>query len=189
MKIYGYKVLAVDDEPQIERLLRQRLRKEIRQGKFKLSFAFSAEEALEKLKGEGPFDLVLTDINMPDKDGLALLKEIKQEWNNQQVIIVSAYGDMKNIRAAMNLGAFDFVTKPIDFADLKLTIEKTAKGAELIKKGEQAEELVHENERLLTVDQLKNQFFTNIAHEFRTPLTVIKVMSEQNGGRCPKMVD
>ena len=179
-------VLAVDDEPQIERLLRQRLRREIRKGKFKLSFAFSAEEALQKLKGEGPFDLVLTDINMPDKDGLALLKEIKQEWNNQQVIIVSAYGDMKNIRTAMNLGAFDFITKPIDFEDLKITIEKTAKGAELIKKGEQAEELAHENERLLTVDQLKNQFFTNIAHEFRTPLTVIKGMSEQMEGDAQK---
>ncbi|HKK75634.1 MAG TPA: response regulator [Saprospiraceae bacterium] len=172
-------VLAVDDEPQFERLLRQRLRREIRKGKFNLSFALSAEEALGKLRAEGPYDLVLTDINMPEKDGLALLQEIKEQWNNQQVVIVSAYGDMGNIRTAMNLGAYDFITKPIDFEDLKVTIEKTAKGAELIKKGEQAEELAHENERLATIDQLKNEFFTNIAHEFRTPLTVIKGMSEQ----------
>lgn len=180
-------VLAVDDEPQFERLLRQRLRREIRKGKFNLSFALSAEEALGKLRTEGPYDLVLTDINMPEKDGLALLQEIKEQWNNQQVVIVSAYGDMGNIRTAMNLGAYDFITKPIDFEDLKVTIEKTAKGAELIKKGEQAEELAHENERLLTIDQLKNEFFTNIAHEFRTPLTVIKGMSEQidsNAQQC-----
>lgn len=172
-------VLAVDDEPQFERLLRQRLRKEMRKGKYNLTFALSAQEALGKLQTEGPFDLVLTDINMPEKDGLTLLKEIKQAWTSQQVVIVSAYGDMGNIRSAMNLGAYDFITKPIDFEDLKVTIEKTAQGAALIKKGEQAEELAHENERLVTIDQLKNEFFTNIAHEFRTPLTVIKGMAEQ----------
>lgn len=173
------RILAVDDEPQLERLIKQRLRKEFRQGSYELTFAENGHDALAALQESGGFDVVLTDINMPEMDGLTLLKAIKSNWPNQQVVMVSAYGDMGNIRSAMNLGAFDFVTKPIDFEDLKITIEKTAKGASLIKKGEQAEELATENKRLIGIDQLKNDFFTNISHEFRTPLTVINGMLQQ----------
>lgn len=176
------RILAVDDEPQLERLFRQRFRKLVREGVYDLTFAISGPDALKTLNESDGFDLVLTDINMPDMDGLSLLKQIKQKWPNQQVIIVSAYGDMGNIRSAMNLGAFDFVTKPIDFEDLRITIEKTAQGAALIKKGEKAEVLETENERLVSIDQLKNEFFTNISHEFRTPLTVINGMVEQIEG-------
>ena len=119
------KLLIVDDEPDVEVLMTQRFRRQIREKKFLLFFARNGIQALEVLAKEPDIRLVISDINMPEMDGLTLLRNINEKFPNVIPIIVSAYGDMNNIRAAMNLGAFDFVTKPINFEDLNVTIDKT----------------------------------------------------------------
>ena len=120
-----YKILVVDDEPDLERLMLQRMRRDIRAGLYKFVFAHNGVEALDLLKEQSDIDLVLSDINMPKMDGLTLIEQIPKVQPDIRSVIISAYGDMKNIRTAMNRGAFDFVTKPIDFDDLKLTIART----------------------------------------------------------------
>ena len=122
---WKYKILVVDDEPDLERLMLQRMRRDIRAGLYKFVFAQNGLEALDRLKEQPDIDLVLSDINMPKMDGLTLIEQIPKVQPDIRSVIISAYGDMKNIRTAMNRGAFDFVTKPIDFDDLKLTISRT----------------------------------------------------------------
>ena len=119
------KILVVDDEPDLEHLMTQRLRRDVRAGRFELVFAHNGVEALAKLAADRHINMVLSDINMPEMDGLTLLDQIPNVDPNIRAVIVSAYGDMQNIRTAMNRGAFDFVTKPIDFNDLRITIDKT----------------------------------------------------------------
>src|SRR5215468_3886804 len=118
-------ILAVDDEADIERLIRQRFRCQVRAGEFELRFAHHGEEALSAIAAEPDIDLLLLDINMPIMDGLTLLSVLRERQSPVRSIIISAYGDMANIRTAMNRGAFDFVTKPVDLADLEITIRKT----------------------------------------------------------------
>jgi adenylate cyclase len=126
-------ILVVDDEPDIEALILQKFRRRIRDGAISFLFARDGVDALAVLKANREIDLVVTDINMPRMDGLSLLEKL--QGNEQQVstIIVSAYGDMANIRTAMNRGAFDFVTKPIDFSDLEATIAKTLRHIEFLR--------------------------------------------------------
>ena len=119
------KILAVDDEPDFELLLRQRFRRQIREREFEFRFARHGEEALAALAAEPDIDLMLLDINMPVMDGLTLLLRLREQRAAVRSIIVSAYGDMANLRMAMNRGAFDFVTKPVDLNDLEITINKT----------------------------------------------------------------
>jgi adenylate cyclase len=118
------KILAVDDEPDFELLIRQRFRRQIRDEEFDFRFAHHGEEALKALSAEPDIDLMLLDINMPVMDGLTLLNELRERQVEVQAIIVSAYGDMTNLRTAMNRGAFDFVTKPVDLRDLEITVRK-----------------------------------------------------------------
>jgi signal transduction histidine kinase/AraC-like DNA-binding protein len=172
-------ILVIDDEPQFERLILQRFRKKVKTGEYHFLFALNGLEALEIIRREEAIDVVLTDINMPEMDGLTFLAELKNLQPSFKTIVVSAYGDMKNIRTAMNLGAFDFVTKPIEFLDLEATIEKTIEESMLLRKAALAQELEQQNEHLQELDALKTQFFTNISHEFRTPLTVISGMADQ----------
>ena len=120
-----FKILVVDDEPDVERLVRQRMRRDIRSGRYSFVFAGNGIEALDVLAQSQDIDMVLSDINMPQMDGLTLLGQIPSVNPNIRAVIVSAYGDMKNIRTAMNRGAFDFITKPIDFDDMRITIERT----------------------------------------------------------------
>ncbi len=120
-----YKILVVDDEPDLESLMLQRMRQNIRAGRYQFVFAQNGVEALERLKQDEDIDMVLSDINMPQMDGLTLLEQIPKVDPNIRSVIISAYGDMKNIRTAMNRGAFDFVTKPLDFEDLRVTIDRT----------------------------------------------------------------
>ena len=120
-----FHILVVDDEPDVEPLIRQRMRRHVRAGKYALHFAGNGAEALEILAEDNRIDMVVTDINMPKMDGLALLSEIPKLDPDTKSIVVSAYGDMSNIRTAMNRGAFDFVTKPLDFNDFEVTIERT----------------------------------------------------------------
>ena len=119
-----FKILVVDDEPDIPPLVRQAMRPEIRGGKYSFLFAGDGSEALEQLEEHTDVDMVVSDINMPRMDGLTLLEQISTQNPDIRSIIVSAYGDMKNIRKAMNRGAFDFITKPLDFEDFRITIER-----------------------------------------------------------------
>ena len=110
------KILIVDDEPDLEELIRQKFRRKISSGEYQFDFARNGVHALDKINNsDSPYSLVFTDINMPEMDGLALLGKINELDPAFKTIVVSAYGDMDNIRTAMNRGAFDFLTKPIDF--------------------------------------------------------------------------
>lgn len=120
-----HRILVVDDEPDLEVLITQKFRKRIRAGELMFAFAAHGEDALAQLKTLGhDCDVVLTDINMPVMDGLTLLSRLREGHPMLRSVIVSAYGDMANIRTALNRGAFDFVTKPIDFQDLEITLDK-----------------------------------------------------------------
>src|SRR2546423_534739 len=126
-------ILVVDDESDLEALVLQKFRKQIRDGSFAFTFARDGLEALQSLEANPDVDLVISDINMPRMDGLTLLQKLQEADDKKATIIVSAYGDMSNIRTAMNLGAFDFLTKPIDFTDLEMTIDKTIRHVEMMR--------------------------------------------------------
>ena len=126
----AYKLLVVDDEEDVAPMFRQSMRPDVRAGKYRLLFAGSGVEALERLEEEPDVDLVITDINMPDMDGLTLLGCLAERSCDLRSVVLSAYGDMKNIRSAMALGAVDFVTKPVDFDDMRETIERTLRSLE-----------------------------------------------------------
>jgi class 3 adenylate cyclase len=125
-------ILVVDDEPDLEALVLQKFRRQIRDGAVTFMFAHDGIEALQSLEQNPHVDLIVLDINMPRMDGLSLLQKLQEADDKKSTIIVSAYGDMSNIRTAMNRGAFDFLTKPIDFADLEMTIEKTRRHVEMM---------------------------------------------------------
>lgn len=126
------KILVADDEPDLEHLIRQKFRKKIRDNEYEFVFAQNGAEAFELISSDPTINLILTDINMPVMDGLTLLSKINELDNRlMRSVIVSAYGDMDNIRTAMNRGAYDFVTKPIDLNDLEITVEKSIKEIDL----------------------------------------------------------
>ncbi len=140
------KMLVVDDEPDLESLIRQRFRKKIRDGEYDFVFASNGLEALSRLLEHKDIGIILSDINMPEMDGLTLLAKLNELKNPAlRTVIVSAYGDMDNIRTAMNRGAYDFVTKPVDFIDLEKTIEKTIAEIELIRNS------IKEHDKLLAI--------------------------------------
>lgn len=145
------RILVVDDEIELERLIKQRFRKRIVAKELDFVFAHNGVEALKQLQAEHQIDVILTDINMPDMDGLTLLGKITELDQNIKAVVVSAYGDLSNIRIAMNRGAFDFVTKPIDFQDLAITIDKTL---EFVQKVKDQQEQLQE-----ALEQLKYQAF------------------------------
>lgn len=171
------RILIVDDEPDVEVLMKQRFRKQVREKKFNLSFAKNGIEALEILTNEPDIRLVISDINMPEMDGLTLLKNINERFPNVIPIIVSAYGDMNNIRAAMNLGAFDFVTKPINFEDLTVTIDKT----------------IYHIQRLLDAQKTKNRLDgilheLNVASEIQQSILPRNFIKDNNIEMFAKMI-
>jgi adenylate cyclase len=137
------KILVVDDEPDFEPLILQRFRREVRSGDFDFRFARDGRLALTALEMESDIEVMLCDITMPNMDGLSLLEQLHGRGPLLKTVMVSAYGDMNNIRAAMNRGAFDFVTKPVDFGDLRATIDKTLSEVrflrDLLKRQETAE--------------------------------------------------
>ena len=121
------KILVADDEADLEVLIKQKFRQKIREQEYEFVFAVNGTDALEKILQHPDVDIVLSDINMPEMDGLTLLSRLGESNPLIKSVIVSAYGDMENIRTAMNRGAFDFITKPINFEDLQVTMEKTLK--------------------------------------------------------------
>ncbi|RXH00904.1 MULTISPECIES: adenylate/guanylate cyclase domain-containing protein [Bradyrhizobium] len=126
-------ILVVDDEPDLEALVLQKFRRKIRDGTVAFVFAHDGIEALASIEQHPHVDMVVSDINMPRMDGLSLLAKLQEAEDKKSTVIVSAYGDMSNIRTAMNRGAFDFLTKPIDFGDLEMTIDKTIRHVEAMR--------------------------------------------------------
>jgi signal transduction histidine kinase len=171
------RILVVDDEPDLELLIRQRFRHKIRSGEFAFDFAGNGKEALDKIGPDMRFDMVLTDINMPVMDGLTFLNHLKERTSCCKAVVVSAYGDLENIRTAMNRGSFDFITKPIDFSDLETTILKTLDEVTRLREGERAQsqliETIQEKERAEQSEKFKQQFLANMSHEIRTPMNSI----------------
>ncbi|MEG4235323.1 response regulator [Microcoleus sp. Pol11C3] len=132
------KILFVDDEPDLESLISQKFRKKIRTGEYQVFFAHNGVEALSTLREQPDIDIVLTDINMPVMDGMALLAKLNQLVTMVKTVVISAYGDLGNIRKAMNGGAFDFLIKPLNFQDLEITINKTLCHVQQLKENERA---------------------------------------------------
>lgn len=166
------KILVVDDEVDFESLVRQKFRKKIRKKEYEFLFAHNGEEALEQIKDHTDIDMVLSDINMPVMDGLTLLSKIKEQQILLKSVIVSAYGDMENIRVAMNRGAFDFVTKPVDFTDLEQTMDRTIKHVKELKETMRA---VKENNimKLYVDDVVLNHMG---GQEFESSLTASEII-------------
>ncbi|HKD10290.1 MAG TPA: SpoIIE family protein phosphatase [Bryobacteraceae bacterium] len=145
------RILVVDDEPDLEPLILQRFRRQIGSGEMNFAFARDGEEAIAKLENDPAIDVVLSDINMPVMDGLTLLGRLNQMPRLLKTVMVSAYTDMLNLRIAMNRGAYDFVTKPIDFADLEATIHKTARELEALRESRRLREELSEIQAELDV--------------------------------------
>ncbi len=160
------KILVVDDETDLELLIKQKFRKKIRENIYEFVFAHNGEDALIKLSEHPDMDIILSDINMPVMDGLALLSRLPDANPVVRAVMVSAYSDMQNIRTAMNRGAFDFVVKPVDFEDLDLTMEKTVNHVAQVRETIKA---IKENNILkMYVDENVLNFMTH--KEFETSL-------------------
>lgn len=184
------RILVVDDEPDLAILMRQRFRQKIRENVYEFDFAYNGAEALKKIKDGNQYSLVMTDINMPEMDGLTLLSEIRKFNRHLKTIVVSAYSDMQNIRTAMNRGAFDFITKPIDFADLEATFQKTIEEDLIIRQGliarENLDRAEKEREQAMRSAHFKQQFLANMSHEIRTPLNAVVGLTNLLLGKTPR---
>ena len=182
------RILVVDDEPDLELLIKQRFRKQIRENELAFEFAQNGVHALQKLDEHGDISVILSDINMPEMDGLTLLERVS-ERNNPAIksVIISAYGDMENIRTAMNRGAFDFLTKPIDFVDLELTVQKTMQQLEIIKHAMTVrDELVAVQRDLSTATRIQQSLlpktFPPFPHRPEIDLYAEMITAKQVGG-------
>jgi len=166
------KILVVDDEVDLELLIKQKFRRKIRENVYEFVFAQNGQEALDRLGEHPDMDIILSDINMPVMDGLALLSRLPDANPIVRAVVVSAYGDMQNIRTAMNRGAFDFVCKPVDFEDLDLTMEKTITHVNQVRETVKA---IQENNILkMYVDENVLNFMTH--KEFENNLAANEVL-------------
>jgi adenylate cyclase len=161
------KILVADDEPDLEVLIKQKFRQKIREGEYEFVFAVNGRDALNKLKKHPDVDILISDINMPEMDGLSLLHKLNEASPLIKSVIVSAYDDMANIRTAMNHGAFDFLTKPINFKDFAITVERTLQHVQQLQATLKA---IQENNILkLYVDENVLKFMCHL--EFENALT------------------
>lgn len=170
-------LLVVDDEPDMELLIRQKFRRSIAAGEMNFHFATNGRMALEVLDKETDIEVVMTDINMPVMTGLELLDQLRRRPSPPLCIVASAYNDIENIRTAMNRGAFDFITKPIDFKDLEITLEKTLTAADEKREASKAllerDRALRESEQARASEAFKQQFLANMSHEIRTPMNSV----------------
>ncbi len=187
------KILVVDDEPDVENLFQQFFRSQIKKGELTFVFAENGSVALEKLKTDSEIDVVFTDINMPVMDGLTFLGKKKENNLLQKTVVISAYGDMQNIRTAMNRGAFDFITKPITFEDLQLTLIKSIEEMELLKKGIEAQKnlilMQHEKEiALIEKAEAQQQALQNLQEKEKLILFQNELLESQVIERTKEVV-
>ncbi|MEL6160702.1 MAG: ATP-binding protein [Cyanobacteria bacterium J06554_11] len=168
-----HSILVVDDEPDVEMLIALKFRRGIAQGDYVFTFASNGTEAYEKVTASPDIDVVLTDINMPEMDGLALLGKLNDLEYPPKTVVVSAYSDMNNIRAAMNKGAFDFVTKPINSKDLLITLERTLRAIDEEKANrirlKQAQLQLVQSEKMSSLGQM----LAGVAHEINNPVNYV----------------
>lgn len=183
------KILSVDDEVDLELLLSQYFRRKIRHGEYEFFFAHNGIEALEELLKHPDIEIILSDINMPEMDGLTLLSKINEMRNPaQKCIMVSAYGDLGNIRTAMNNGAFDFATKPIDLDDLQRTIDNAVKQIEFIKSSQkehaELEDIHNDLEAARSIQHaiLPRNFVVNVENASSIDLHASMVTAKEVGG-------
>jgi phosphoserine phosphatase RsbU/P len=163
------KILVVDDEEDLEELIRQKFRRRIRSGEWEFTFARDGQEALDRLLADVQIKIIFSDINMPVMDGLTLLSRVAEEDRTLKTIMISAYDDLSNIRTAMNRGAFDFLTKPIDFQDFEQTLNKTSAEVKLVLEAAAAREQLR---------QLRSEL--DVAH--RIQQSILPALTPQSAG-------
>ncbi len=192
------KIIMVDDEPELEGMIKLRMRRQIREGEYRFFFARNGIEALLLLEDHPDVEVVVLDINMPEMDGHTLLKKIGEKYPLMKCIVVSAYGDMTNIRTAMNNGAFDYIVKPLNIKDFEITLEKTIRISKELKESrlmeaEAKKKTLEALEKEKHLNKLKDQFISLISREYRNPLAVIQtssdiVRSAFNGSAAPEQI-
>lgn len=159
------KILIVDDEPLLKSVILQKFKNQIKNNELIFVFASNGVEALQKLSEDPEIGIVFTDINMPEMDGLVLLSNLVNQNRIFRTVVVSAYNDLSNIRAAMNRGASDFITKPVNLNDLEITLTKTIEQYHLTREGIDAQKRVLEFQNELNIARNIQQTF--IPHNFK----------------------
>lgn len=178
------KVMIVDDEPGTRDLIEFKMRNMIKDQNFEFHFCPDGQAALDRYNnGLKDVDVIVSDINMPLMNGFSLIKNVIKKDSKAKFIIMSAYGDLPNIRKAMNMGAYDFVTKPINFNDLEITIKRAITEAKERQRIKELEKKANDNLVLAlrkekNLNELRNRFISMVSHEYRSPMTVIQTSAD-----------